>query len=436
LVTGTCLSEFGHNVTCVDKNPAKIEGLLAGEMPIYEPGLDELVNKNVKAGRLHFATSLASAAQADAIFIAVGTPTKDESGQVDFKYVDAAIAELAGILRQYTVIVTKSTVPVGSAAKVRQQLKKLRADLEFDVVSNPEFLREGSAIEDFMKPDRIVVGTTSSRAESVMRDLYQPLLMNETPILFTDCESSELIKYAANAFLAAKITFINEVANFCEKAGANVQDVSKGIGMDSRIGPKFLQPGPGYGGSCFPKDTLAMAQMGRAAKTPLPLIESVIKSNDSRKKEMANKIIASLGGKVKGAKIAVLGLTFKANTDDMRDAPSLDILPILNEQGAEIHAYDPQGMKEALHLMPFLKTNDDMYAVMQGAEALVVLTEWNEFRVLDWPKVYALMQQPLVIDLRNIYELQDMEEQGFTYISVGRTPVLNQSNVKQLKKHA
>ncbi|MEX2453229.1 MAG: UDP-glucose/GDP-mannose dehydrogenase family protein [Rhodospirillaceae bacterium] len=425
LVSGACFSEFGTDVVCVDKDEKKIARLLKGEIPIYEPGLEQLVEKSVAAGRLSFTTDLQSAVRgADAVFIAVGTPSRRGDGHADLSYVYAAAREIGEAMDGYTVVVTKSTVPVGTGREVHRIIGEVRPDDEFDVASNPEFLREGSAIEDFMRPDRVVIGTESERAKEVLRHLYRPLFLLETPILFTRIETAELIKYAANTFLAAKITFINELANLCEKVGANVQEVARGIGLDGRIGSKFLHAGPGYGGSCFPKDTLALVKTAQDHGTPLRIIETVVAVNDSRKKEMAQKIIASCGGSVEGATIAVLGLTFKPNTDDMRDSPSLDIVPALQAAGASVRAFDPQGMEEAECLLPGVVFCTNAYETMDGADALVIVTEWNEFRLLDLDRAKGLLSRPLLIDLRNIYKYDEVIAAGFDYYSVGRAPVL------------
>jgi UDPglucose 6-dehydrogenase len=421
LVSGACFSEFGVDVVCVDKDAGKIAGLKKGEIPIYEPGLDTLVANNVKAGRLSFTTDLASAVPgADAVFIAVGTPSRRGDGHADLSYVFAAAEEIARAMNGYTVVVTKSTVPVGTGREVAKWIRKVRPDADFDVVSNPEFLREGSAINDFMRPDRVVIGADSERAQAVMKELYRPLYLIETPIVFTAIETSELIKYAANTFLATKITFINEIADLCEKVGADVHDVARGIGLDGRIGRKFLHPGPGYGGSCFPKDTLALVRTAQEAGAPLKIVETVVAVNDARKKRMADKIIAACGGSVKGRTIAILGLTFKPNTDDMRDAPSLAIVPALEEAGAKVRAFDPEGMHEAEKLLPNVKYCQNAYEAMEGADALALVTEWNEFRALDLDRVKSLLKQPVIIDLRNIYRPQDMIAAGFDYVCVGR----------------
>lgn len=425
LVSGACFSEFGTEVVCVDKDAGKIERLLQGVMPIYEPGLDTLVEKNVAAGRLSFTTDLDAAVKgADIVLIAVGTPARRGDGHADLSYVYAAAEEIGRAMDGYTVVVTKSTVPVGTGREVHRIISGIRDAGEFDVASNPEFLREGSAIEDFMRPDRVVIGTDSDRASEVLRQLYRPLYIMETPILYTKIETAELIKYAANTFLAAKITFINEVANLCEKVGANVQEVARGIGLDGRIGGKFLHAGPGYGGSCFPKDTLALVQTARDYDAPLHIIEAVVKVNDDRKRLMADKIIAGCGGSVDGKTIAVLGLTFKPNTDDMRDSPSLAIVPELQKAGATIRAFDPQGMTEAKEMLQDIVFCGDAYETMEGADALAIVTEWNEFRLLDLERVKGLLSAPLIIDLRNIYKADEIVKAGFDYFSVGRDPVL------------
>ena len=419
LVSGACLSEFGHEVICVDKDPAKIATLTQGGIPIYEPGLDEIVAANVKSGRLSFTTDLKEAvSNSEVIFIGVGTPSRRGDGHADLTYVYAAAEEIAKALTGYTVIVTKSTVPVGTSRAIEKIIKATRPSAQFDMASNPEFLREGSAIEDFRRPDRVVVGCDTERARDVMREVYRPLFLNETPILFTSRETSELIKYAANAFLATKITFINEMADICEKVGGNVQDVARGIGLDGRIGKKFLNAGPGYGGSCFPKDTLALIRTASELGAPSRIVEAVVAVNERRKLDMAKKIEAAFGG-VKGKTIAVLGLTFKPNTDDMRDAPSLVILPYLQEAGATIRAFDPEGHKEAAkHLT--LTYCSNAYEALTGADGVVLLTEWNEFRALDLPRVKAALKFPVMVDLRNIYMPTQMAEAGFHYVSVGR----------------
>ncbi|NKB60068.1 MAG: nucleotide sugar dehydrogenase [Alphaproteobacteria bacterium] len=421
LVSGACFMKFGVDVVCVDKDESKIDTLKAGKIPIYEPGLDALVAEGFESGRLTVTTNLAEAVdRADAVFIAVGTPSRRGDGHADLSFVYAAAAEIAEALTDYTVVITKSTVPVGTGAEVDRIIRKARPDADFDVVSNPEFLREGSAIEDFMRPDRVVIGTDSERAQEVMRTLYRPLYLLETPMLFTRRETAELIKYATNAFLATKITFINEMADVCDKVGANVHDVARGIGLDGRIGRKFLHAGPGYGGSCFPKDTLALARTAREVGAPVTIVESVISANSNRKKAMAERVIAACGGSVDGRTIAVLGVTFKPNTDDMRESPSLDILPALQEAGARICAYDPEGMKEAAPLLPGVEWCEGAYETMGGADAVVIITEWNEFRLLDLGRIRTLLRQPLIIDFRNIYNTNEMAAAGFVYHSIGR----------------
>jgi UDPglucose 6-dehydrogenase len=423
LVSGACFSEFGVDVTCVDQDAAKVARLRQNEMPIFEPGLDTLVARNAGAGRLRFTTDLAAAmAGADAVFIAVGTPSRRGDGHADLSYVFAAAEEIGAKLEHYSIVVTKSTVPVGTGRKVAEILRRTRPQGGFDVAANPEFLREGSAISDFMRPDRVVIGCDSERAATVLRALYRPLFLIETPMLFTDIETAELIKYAANAFLATKITFINEIADLCETLGADVQDVAKGIGLDGRIGGKFLHAGPGFGGSCFPKDCQALIRTGREAEAELAIVEAVVRVNEERKRRMADRIIVACGGDVIGRTLAVLGLTFKPNTDDMRDSPSLAILPALSAAGARIRAFDPEGMTEARQLLPDLVYCRDAYETMDGADALVILTEWNAFRALDLARVRSLLASPLVIDLRNIYQPAEMTEAGLSYVSVGRPP--------------
>lgn len=428
LVSGVCFSEFGFDVTCVDKDAAKIARLEQGEVPIYEPGLDVLIANNRKAGRLTFTTDLPQAVrQADAVFIAVGTPTRRGDGHADLRYVHAAAEEIAQSLHGYTLVVTKSTVPVGTGAEVRAILEKhAPKGVEFDVASNPEFLREGNAIEDFMRPDRVVAGVESERAKETLYALYRPLYLQETPIIFSDIRTAELIKYAANSFLATKISFINEMAEMCEKTGANVQHLARGLGLDKRIGDRFLQPGPGYGGSCFPKDTLALLKSAEALDVPLRIVRSVVEANEAVKNRMVGKIAQACRGSVKGKTIAVLGLTFKPDTDDMRDAASLVILPRLIEEGARIRAYDPQGMHEAKALLPQpeIAWCDNSYRTLEGADVLVILTEWNEFRSLDLERVRSLLSSPVMVDLRNIYKTDEMRKAGFRYISIGRPDVL------------
>ena len=421
LVSGACFSEFGIEVICVDKDADKIARLQGGEVPIYEPGLDELLARSAADERLTFSTDLVAAvAGADAVFIAVGTPSRRGDGHADLAYVHQAAREIAAALNGYTVIVTKSTVPVGTSREVARIVREARPDADFDVASNPEFLREGSAIGDFMRPDRVVIGTDSERAREVMRQIYRPLYLIETPIIFTEPETAELIKYAANAFLATKITFINEMADLCEKVGGDIYDLARGIGLDGRIGRKFLHPGPGYGGSCFPKDTLALARTARSVASPLAIVETVIAVNDKRKKGMVERIVQALDGSVKDKTIAVLGLTFKPNTDDMRDSPSLEIVPALVKGGATVKAYDPEGMEEAKKLLDGVTWCDSAYDAMEGADALAILTEWNAFRSLDLDQVKALMKRPVVVDLRNIYDPADMAEAGFAYSCLGR----------------
>ena len=421
LVSGACFADFGHDVVCVDKDRAKIDKLEAGEIPIFEPGLEALVAENVKAGRLSFSLDLAaSTPDADAVFIAVGTPSRRGDGFADLSYVYQAAEEIAAVMNGYTVVVTKSTVPVGTGAEVEAILRRVRPDADFSVVSNPEFLREGAAIEDFKRPDRVVVGVEDERAQEVMRELYRPLYLNETPIVFTNRATSELIKYAANAFLATKITFINEMADLCEKVGANVQEVARGIGLDGRIGGKFLHAGPGYGGSCFPKDTLALVRTAQSADAPTRIVEAVVEINAERKRRMVDRVVAACGGSLEGKTIAVLGLTFKPNTDDMRDAPSLDVVPAMQAMGASVRAYDPAGMNEARQLFEGVDYAEGPYQALDGADAVVLLTEWDEFRALDLKRVKALLSAPIMVDLRNIYRPDLMVERGFEYYSVGR----------------
>ncbi|PZO01576.1 MAG: UDP-glucose 6-dehydrogenase [Alphaproteobacteria bacterium] len=422
LVSGACFADFGHEVTCVDKDASKIERLEKGEIPIFEPGLDDLVASNVRGGRLTFALDGAEAIRAaDAVFIAVGTPSRRGDGHADLSYVYAAAEEIAGLIEGFTVVVTKSTVPVGTGDEIERIIRERRPDADFAVVSNPEFLREGAAIEDFKRPDRVVVGTEDERAQGVMRELYRPLNLNETPILFTGRRTSELTKYAANAFLAMKITFINEMADLCEAVEADVQQVARGIGLDKRIGSKFLHAGPGYGGSCFPKDTLALVRTATDAGTPLRLIETTVSINDDRKKAMADRVAKALGGDLKGKTVALLGLTFKPNTDDMRDAPSLDVAPALMAAGATVQAFDPEGMHEASKLLDGVVFRDGPYEAVEGADAVVILTEWDQFRALDLDRIKLLLKQPVMVDLRNVYRPDDMRARGFRYSSIGRT---------------
>ncbi|MEO1151985.1 MAG: UDP-glucose/GDP-mannose dehydrogenase family protein [Pseudomonadota bacterium] len=421
LVSGTCFADFGHDVVCVDKDAAKITMLENGQIPIYEPGLEALVAENVKAERLSFTTDLATAVKdADAVFIAVGTPSRRGDGHADLSYVYAASEEIAHALDGYTVVVTKSTVPVGTGREVEAVIKKTRPDAAFSVVSNPEFLREGAAIEDFKRPDRVVVGTEDERAIEMMRELYRPLYINETPIVFTNRATSELIKYAANAFLATKITFINEMADLCEKVGANVQEVARGIGLDGRIGAKFLHAGPGYGGSCFPKDTLALVRTAQQVGAPSRIVEAVVDINDTRKKAMAQRVIDACDGSLDGKTVAVLGLTFKPNTDDMRDAPSLDIIPALQAAGARIKAFDPAGMEESESLFSDVEFCEGPYDALKDAHVVTLITEWDIFRALDLDRMKTLMAAPVMVDLRNVYTPGVMVKNGFTYASIGR----------------
>jgi UDPglucose 6-dehydrogenase len=421
LVSGACFADFGHDVICVDKDEAKIAALQAGRMPIYEPGLAALVATNVAAGRLTFTTDLApSVAGVDAIFIAVGTPSRRGDGHADLSYVFAATSEIAAAVTGPTVVVTKSTVPVGTGDKVEAILREQRPDVDIQVVSNPEFLREGAAIGDFKRPDRIVIGTDDEGARKVMRGVYRPLYLNESPILFTGRRTSELIKYAANAFLATKITFINEIADLCEAVGANVQDVSRGIGLDNRIGGKFLHAGPGYGGSCFPKDTLALLKTAEDFESPIHIVEAVVKVNDSRKRAMGRKVLHALGDDPRGKTVALLGLTFKPNTDDMRDAPSIAIAQALGDAGVLVRAYDPEGMEPARRTMPDLAYCTDAYEAARGADAVVIVTEWDAFRALDLPKLKSIMAAPVLVDLRNVYRRDEVEQAGFAYTAVGR----------------
>ena len=424
LVTGACFSEFGANVTCVDKDVNKISILKEGKIPIFEPGLEALVQSNVQSNRLTFTTDLKTAVEkADAVFIAVGTPSRRGDGHADLSFVFSAAEEIAHAMSNYTLIVTKSTVPVGTGRQVAEKIRRICPEADFDVCSNPEFLREGAAINDFMRPDRVVIGANTDRARKMMREIYRPLFLRETPIVFTDLETSELTKYAANSFLATKITFINEIADLCEKLGADVHDVAKGIGLDGRIGSKFLHPGPGYGGSCFPKDTIALVQTATKADSPLRIVEAVVEVNDKRKKSMAQKIINACSGNVTEKTLAILGVTFKPNTDDMRDAPSLDIIPTLQSAGANIDAYDPEGMHEAKSVLKDVSWCNDAYEAMAGADAVAILTEWNEFRGLDLPRIKSLLKNPIVIDLRNIYNPEEMRDAGFVYSCVGRREI-------------
>ncbi len=418
LVSGACFADFGHTV---DSDAGKIERLLRGEIPIYEPGLDELVANNVRQGRLSFTTDLAPAVKgADAVFIAVGTPSRRGDGHADLSYVYAAANTIAGALDGYTVVVNKSTVPVGTGDEVERIIRAANPQADFSVVSNPEFLREGAAIEDFKRPDRVVIGVEDARAREVMEEIYRPLSLNAPPLVFVGRRTSELTKYAANAFLATKITFINEIADLCEKVGADVQEVARGIGLDKRIGAKFLHAGPGYGGSCFPKDTLALIKTGQDEGSSLRIVETVVAVNDARKRAMARKIVHALGGSVRGKRIALLGLAFKPNTDDMRDAPALAIVASLAGDGAEVHAYDPESMAQARPLMPEVIFHDDAYSALEGADAVAIVTEWDAFRALDLDRVKRLLRQPVLVDLRNVYRPAEARKHGLDYVSVGR----------------
>ncbi|NRP18405.1 UDP-glucose 6-dehydrogenase [Ensifer adhaerens] len=423
LVSGVCFADFGHDVVCLDKDESKIDALMQGRIPIFEPGLDHLVASNVQSGRLSFTTDLVSAvADSDVIFIAVGTPSRRGDGHADLSYVYAAAREIAVNLKGFTVIVTKSTVPVGTGDEVERIIRETNPDADFAVVSNPEFLREGAAIEDFKRPDRIVIGLADDdeRAREVMTEVYRPLYLNQAPLVFTSRRTSELIKYAGNAFLAMKITFINEMADLCEKVDANVQDVARGIGLDGRIGGKFLHAGPGYGGSCFPKDTLALVKTAQDFDSPVRLVETTVAINDNRKRAMGRKVIAAAGGDVRGRKIAVLGLTFKPNTDDMRDSPAITVVQTLQDAGAHVVGYDPEGMENAKKLMEGLDFAKDPYEAATDADVLVIVTEWNEFRALDFRRLKAVMKEPVLVDLRNIYRPDEVAKHGFAYASVGR----------------
>ena len=423
LVSGACFAQFGHDVTCIDKDSEKIARLHKGEIPIYEPGLDKIVADNVKAGRLDFTTSLA-VADADAVFIAVGTPTRRGDGHADLTYVYAAAAELANAISGYTVVVTKSTVPVGTGREVARIIRETQPAAQFDVASNPEFLREGAAIEDFMKPDRVVIGVESARAREVMSAIYRPLNLIQTPMVFTNIETAEVTKYAGNAFLATKITFINEIADLCERLGADVQEVARGIGLDNRIGSKFLHAGPGFGGSCLPKDILALVKTAQDQATPLRVVETVAAVNDARKRAMARKVAAAVGN-LRGKTIAILGLTFKPNTDDMREAPSVPLVTALQDFGARVRAYDPVGVEQARGVLTDVTFCDGPYSCADGADAVVIVTEWEQFRALDLDRLKAVMASPVVVDLRNIYRAEEMVGRGFIYESVGRSAIKN-----------
>ncbi len=421
LVSGACFADFGHDVICVDKDESKIDALHAGRIPIFEPGLQALVETNVKAGRLAFTTDLTEGVKgAEAVFIAVGTPSRRGDGHADLGYVFAAAAEVAKAVSGFTVVITKSTVPVGTGDEVERILRENNPDAEFAVVSNPEFLREGAAIDDFKRPDRVVIGGHDERAMAVMREIYRPLSLNSSPVIEMSRRGAELTKYAGNAFLATKITFINEIADLCEKVGADVQEVARGIGLDKRIGAKFLNAGPGYGGSCFPKDTLALLKTSQDYEAPQRIVEAVVAVNENRKRAMGRKVIAAMGEDVRGKTVAVLGLTFKPNTDDMRDSPAIAVIQQLQDAGARVQAYDPEGMEQAGKLLQNVDFKTDTYATMEGADALVIVTEWDAFRALDLKRVKALLSAPILVDLRNIYPRDVVETAGFTYIAVGR----------------
>jgi UDPglucose 6-dehydrogenase len=421
LVSGASFADFGHDVVCVDKDELKIARLRAGEIPIYEPGLDALVQENAASGRLTFSADLAAAvARSEVVFVAVGTPSRRGDGHADLSYVYAASREIAAAIEGFTVVVTKSTVPVGTGDEVERIIRKTNASADFAVVSNPEFLREGAAIDDFRRPDRIVIGTEDERAREVMSQVYRPLSLNQAPLVFTSRRASELIKYAANGFLAMKVAFINEIADLCEQVGANVQDVARGIGFDKRIGSKFLNAGPGYGGSCFPKDTLALAKTAQDAGTPLRLIETTVAINDQRKRAMARKVVAACGGDIRGKTVAVLGLAFKPNTDDIREAPALSIIQALQDNGAQVRIYDPEGMKHAGAVLEDVVLTQSPYECAEGAEALVIVTEWNMFRALDFERLRGIMAAPVLVDLRNIYRREEVARYGFAYSCVGR----------------
>jgi UDPglucose 6-dehydrogenase len=421
LVSGACFADFGHDVVCVDKDPGKIERLKANIMPIYEPGLDDLVATNVKAGRLSFTTDLAEGLKgAQAVFIAVGTPSRRGDGHADLSYVHAAATEIAANLEGFTVIVTKSTVPVGTGDEVERLIREANPAADFAVASNPEFLREGAAIADFKRPDRIVIGVEDDRARTVLEELYRPLYLNQAPIMVTSRRTAELTKYAANAFLATKISFINEMADLCEKVGANVQDVARGIGLDNRIGGKFLNAGPGYGGSCFPKDTLALIKTAQDHGAPVRIVETVAQVNDQRKRAMGRKVIAAMGGDARGRKVGVLGLTFKPNTDDMRDSPAIAIIQTLQDAGAHVSAFDPEGVEQAKLVLTGVEYAESPYAALEGADAMVLVTEWDAFRALDLARVKSLLKAPVVVDLRNVYRPEEMARHGLQYSGIGR----------------
>jgi UDPglucose 6-dehydrogenase len=430
LVSGACIADFGHQVTCIDKDSIKISALNAGEIPIYEPGLDEIVRSNVRQGRLSFATDLSEILdEADAVFIAVGTPSRRGDGHADLSYVYAATREIALALTRFTVVITKSTVPVGTGDEIERIIRELRPEIDFAVVSNPEFLREGAAIHDFKHPDRIVVGTDDERARAILAEIYRPLYLNRAPIVFTGRRTAELIKYAANAFLATKVTFINEIADLCERVGADVQEVARGIGLDNRIGSKFLHPGPGFGGSCFPKDLRALIKTAHDYDVPMRILEAVETVNDTRKRAMARKVSSVFGGVLRGKTIAILGLTFKPNTDDVREAPSVALITALQDMGARVRAYDPVGMEQAKQILPAVTYCQGPYDCVEEADAVVIITEWEQFRALDLERVRDLMACPVMVDLRNVYRPEDVKKYGFAYTCIGRLPTQQPVNL-------
>lgn len=430
LVSGACIADFGHQVTCIDKDSIKISALNAGEIPIYEPGLDEIVRSNVRQGRLSFATDLSEILdEADAVFIAVGTPSRRGDGHADLSYVYAATREIALALTRFTVVITKSTVPVGTSDEIERIIRELRPEIDFAVVSNPEFLREGAAIHDFKHPDRIVVGTDDERARAILAEIYRPLYLNRAPIVFTGRRTAELIKYAANAFLATKVTFINEIADLCERVGADVQEVARGIGLDNRIGSKFLHPGPGFGGSCFPKDLRALIKTAHDYDVPMRILEAVETVNDTRKRAMARKVSSVFGGVLRGKTIAILGLTFKPNTDDVREAPSVALITALQDMGARVRAYDPVGMEQAKQILADVTYCQGPYDCVEEADAVVIITEWEQFRALDLERLRDLMACPVMVDLRNVYRPEDVKKYGFAYTSVGRLPTQQPVNL-------
>jgi UDPglucose 6-dehydrogenase len=424
LVSGACFADFGHQVICIDKDATKVEALNRGEIPIFEPGLAELVEANVRQGRLQFAADTSRIGDAEAVFIAVGTPSRRGDGHADLSFVYAAIREIAPLLSNTAVVVTKSTVPVGTGDEIERILRELRPDAELQVVSNPEFLREGAAIQDFKHPDRIVIGTADAGARAVLAEIYRPLYLNAPPLLYVARRTAELIKYASNAFLATKITFINEIADLCEKVGADVQEVARGMGLDNRIGGKFLHAGPGFGGSCFPKDTTALLKTAQDNGVALRIVEAVAAVNDQRKRAMARKVVAALGGSVRGKTIAVLGLTFKPNTDDTRDSPAIPLITALHDLGATVRGYDPAGMEQAKPLLPAVQYSISAYAAAEGADAVVIATEWEQFRALDLDRLKRVMAQPVIVDLRNIYRDDEMKRAQFRYFGIGRSPVV------------